>query len=102
MDIATSYGERFKTYPGIIAKATGGRAIQWCSTSSASITRGIRRNAPIHERGSRLYASVLRNLAYAGMTVALNWSFKEAPYGLIDMDDHPRPVAEVYRWERTS
>jgi len=99
MTSAMKFGSDMKAYPGLVKQVSGGRSIplildefsvdySWDSGETRQFTNV----------GAVWYASVLRNIAYAGMKYALNWSFKEGPYGLIDMDDHQRPVAQLYKW----
>ena len=99
MDSATAYGASLAAYRSLVAQASGARAIPIMLDEY-----GVNYNWRSGEArqwsnvGAVFYASVLRNIAYAGITYALNWDLKDRVYGLTDMRDSPRPIATVLTW----
>ncbi len=48
--------------------------------------------------GAVWFASVLKNLADAGIDMATSWHLKDGVYGLIDPQNNLRPAATVFAW----
>lgn len=48
--------------------------------------------------GAVWFASVLKNLADAGIDMATSWHLKDGVYGLIDPKNNLRPAATVFAW----
>lgn len=48
--------------------------------------------------GAVWFASVLKNLADAGIDMATSWHLKDGVYGLIDPENNLRPAATVFAW----
>jgi xylan 1,4-beta-xylosidase len=48
--------------------------------------------------GAVWFASVLKNLAEAGIDMATSWHLKDGVYGLIDPQNNLRPAATVFAW----
>lgn len=48
--------------------------------------------------GAVWFASVLKNLADAGIDMATSWHLKDGIYGLIDPQNNLRPAATVFAW----
>ncbi|HEY3333517.1 MAG TPA: hypothetical protein VGK19_26025 [Capsulimonadaceae bacterium] len=99
MGRAREFGERFKTYPKMVKEAGGGRQIPiFVDEFSVNYTWDSGETRQWSNVGAVWFASTLRSLAYAGATHAMTWAFKDWIYGVVDMHDNARPVADVLRW----
>ena len=99
MSIASGFGDQVKRFRAVTAQYIPSRQVplllgeyninySWDSGEE-------RQNTYI---GAVWFASVLKNLAEAGIEMSTSWNLKDGIYGMMDQDNNLRPSATVFTW----